>query len=231
MIVKFGSIVTAGKGKVGGHVFQSGRTSSVMKKKQSGKLNSSVNQTKRRVWFTAVTQAWRDLTSGQREAWNNNAKDFRFKNAFGEYYTPTGQQLYTSCNINRRMCGQSSISAAPSNVAVTPITAFTIDTIIGGSDTLYMFLTGIATLDADQYFKVLVSPSMSPGVSNPRNQYRFAVAASQSLATFEVEYENLQSAIKNWIPGQIVFVKLVPVNLATGIEGSGVVNTATVAAP
>ena len=72
-------------------------------------------QNSRRVNFSKVANTWSGLSSGTKSSWRTAALLYTFKNRYGLSFTPTAQQLYTWCQMNRLSIGQSIGSTIPSS--------------------------------------------------------------------------------------------------------------------
>lgn len=113
MKVKFGMIVTEGRGKLGGHVFSKNRSGAIVRTKVTpinGKTNAQMSA---RGLLTTFSQNWAGLTQAQRDAWNGAVDSFKKTNIFGDQYKPTGKNLYTKLNINLALIGLAAISKPP----------------------------------------------------------------------------------------------------------------------
>lgn len=122
--IKFGAIVTDMRGKLGGHVFQKGNQSRVMKTNvKSRKTLSSFNQaTQLRV--NDVIGRYNALSYANKLAWSNAAKEYNFKNRFGDTVQYTGRQLFLYLN-NNLLSANLSVITTPTNLnPVVPIPSF-----------------------------------------------------------------------------------------------------------
>lgn len=128
--VKYGAIIVEIKGSVGGTTFQGGHSGPVMLTKgelidavaSGSKLTKAdagrVMQPQQGIGTTSTT--WRDLTDAQRQSWIAAAVQFPFKNRFGVTYTPSGFQLYMSCNANLRNYSCTPIDVSPLPTSLIP---------------------------------------------------------------------------------------------------------------
>ena len=71
MLIKFGSIVTRGSGKLGGHVFSRNRGGAYIRTNQTPSNPQTAFQQSGRATFTELTQGWSALTQNERDSWNN----------------------------------------------------------------------------------------------------------------------------------------------------------------
>lgn len=142
-VVKYGTIITEIKGKVGGNVFQGGTAGPQMKNKQnfgrghwlgSGKLTKAdagrvIQSTGN---LATVASSWRGVADADRASWVTAAPNFPFKNKFGQPYTASGYQLFMSVNTNLLAVGiaLTDVAPVPITLLVTPSVSVTCDATI-----------------------------------------------------------------------------------------------------
>ena len=119
-VVKYGTIVTELKGKVGGNIFQGGYTAPIFKKKAA-----YMGITKRfaaaifsvfidpRYNLSLIASNWQNLSAEDQATWSTNAPLFPFKNKFGESYVGSGFQVYMMINLNLAQIGTNFRDASP----------------------------------------------------------------------------------------------------------------------
>ena len=76
MKIKFGAIVTDGRGKIGGHVASKNRSGAYMRTKVTPSNPNTASQSQARSILASASQNWRNLTDSQRKAWNNAVSDW-----------------------------------------------------------------------------------------------------------------------------------------------------------
>jgi len=113
MLVKWGSIIVKGSGKLGGHVFSSGPNGASVHTLARARNPQSKYQMDVRLRFTKFTQGWRDLTETQRESWYEAESAFSKSNRFGDIVSLSGKNLYESLNTNRAIIGLGVLNTAP----------------------------------------------------------------------------------------------------------------------
>lgn len=127
--VKYGSIVTEIKGKVGGQTFQSNKAGFSLKNNgQNPKVSVrgwDLVSVTRKSNFSSVTKLWSTLSDAERNAWNGLSGTWLFVNKFGDSYAASGYQIFCAANINRKLLGLSILTTAPTyNAAVDPMWSF-----------------------------------------------------------------------------------------------------------
>jgi len=113
MLVKWGSIIVKGSGKLGGHVFSSGPSGASVHTLARARNQQSRNQMDVRSRFTQLTQGWRNLTESQRESWYQAESEFSRVNRFGDVFFLSGKNLYESLNNERGVIGLAPLVFAP----------------------------------------------------------------------------------------------------------------------
>ena len=118
MRVKYGSIVTDGSGKLGGHVASKGRSGSVIRTKVTGTNPQTPSQNSTRALLGSLAAGWSSLTEEQRQSFDNAVDKFKSTDIFGDIKTPSGYNLYIKLNFNLAISGQAQITTAPEKVEI-----------------------------------------------------------------------------------------------------------------
>ena len=221
MKAKFGSIVVAGSGKIGGHVASRNRGGAYFRTKVTPVNPSTSFQQAIRSRLTSISQAWKALTEAQRKAWNAAVGDYAKTDVFGDLRNPTGFNLHQKLNNNLLIIGESVITAPPVPGSVYAPTEASLAVVTG---TPAMTLTYEDAIPATDTVKLYATPPMSQGVSFVKSEFRLIdtlAAADVSPLNIKSAYDDRFGAITE--DGLKVFVKMVGVNKTTGQEGIGVV--------
>ncbi len=181
MKIKFGAIVTDGRGKLGGHVASKNRGGSYLRTKVTPSNPQTAFQSAVRSLLGFFSVMWSGLTSAQRDSFNGAVAQWTKTDIFGDIKNPTGKNLFTRLNINASNVGFANILTAPEKVeiAFTPASSVLID--ISSSTVDLVDFLGSAT------DKVLVSatPPQSAGTSFYKGKFRqlyFAPANADVIA-------------------------------------------------
>lgn len=168
MKVKFGAIVTDGRGKLGGHVFSKNRSGNYMRTKVTPVNPQTTFQQNQRSALATLSSGWSGLTNAERDAWNAAVGDFQKTDIFGDLKSPTGKNLYTGLNRNL-------LNAAQAIITVPPIPA----SIAGINITAATYAIGLGTFDiittggaVGTFVQVWATPPMSLGTTFIKNQLR-----------------------------------------------------------
>ena len=167
MLVKWGSIIVKGSGKLGGHVFSSGPSGASVHTLAKARNPQTKYQSDIRSRFTRLTQGWRDLTEAQRESWYDAESAFSRVNRFGDVILLSGKNLFESLNNQRLIRGFSVLNIAPMptelSVNQTQVATFSIS---GESLTIFGNYT------VGSRYQVIGTPAVSQGVRNASNKIR-----------------------------------------------------------
>lgn len=113
MKAKFGAIVVAGSGKVGGHVFSKNRGGAYMRTKVTPSNPNTVAQQNVRAVLSSLSQSWGALSDAERLAWQGAVNDWSSTDIFGDIKNPSGINLYVRLNSVLLNSGQAIITVPP----------------------------------------------------------------------------------------------------------------------
>jgi hypothetical protein len=218
MKIKFGSFVTEGRGKIGGHVASKNRSCAYLRTKVTPVNAQTSAQMSIRNRFTEFAQGWRSLTEEQRAAWIGAVSDYLKTNVFGDSVKPTGSTLYQRLNNNLSIIGVAAILVPPLPAAVGVVTVVSL-AVAAGAGTMSLVLEG--AVPADTKVKVWATAPQSAGKSFVKSEFRLIsilAAAAATPVNLKAAYEAKFGSVG--LAGQKVFVKVVAVNSTTGQEGT-----------
>jgi hypothetical protein len=218
MKMKFGAIVVAGSGKIGGHVASKNRGGAYLRTKVTPTNPQTASQSAVRNTLGSLATGWSELTEAQRLSFNEAVKDFATTDIFGDIKNPSGINLYVKLNTNLINAGLSQITSAPAKVEVFAIAIEEVvfNATVPGSSVIVLTNTAADTQ------KVIVSatPKVTPGTSYVKNLFRNinAVAIDNADITFGDEYV---AKFGNLVDGDKFFVK-VEIVMPNGQKGTAV---------
>jgi len=216
MKIKFGALVVAGRGKVGGHVASRNRSGAYLRTKVTPVNPGTTYQTDARNRLGGLSSTWKGLTAAQRLAWNAAVVDYATTDIFGDLRNPSGFILHQKLNNNLLNIGKAAITVPPLSTAVVPLLTMSFAAINGGAATL----TYTAPIEADQSLIVFATPALSPGKSFVKSEYRqiaVMVAADVTPYVITTEYEAKFGAIG--ASGQKIFIKAYNIHWDSGQAG------------
>ena len=169
MKLKFGAIVTDGRGKIGGHVASKNRSGAYLRTKVTPSNPNTVAQAQARSILASLSQTWQTLTESQRSGWNDAVKEWGTTDIFGDIKKPSGINLFVKLNANLISVGYPTLSDVPSKMEVPSVVISSANLIILGDDIGINFdssaANGIRAL-------VRATPTLSNGVSFVKSQFR-----------------------------------------------------------
>ena len=226
MKAKFGAIVVAGSGKLGGHVASRNRAGAYFRTKVTPVNPSTTYQQQARNILTGLSQSWRALTQDQILAWNAGVDGFATTDIFGDLRNPTGKNLYVRLGANLISVGSPPLSDIPSLQDVGFVTANSQSiSLISPSWDLDAQFTAVGS-----DMQLWATPSVSAGKNFVKSLYRqIGSIAGGTASPFDIRplYEARFGAPAI---GEKVFVMLVAVNSVSGQKGVGS-STSTIVVP
>jgi hypothetical protein len=214
MKVKFGAIITDGRGKLGGHYAASNHSGTHLatRKKSIRRFGVSVGVSK----TTQATnvQLWATLTMLEQQQWSQDANNYTYIGRMGDTIRLTGQQHFIATNNNLAAIGTAPITIPGAKQGYAP-PAFTLTANTGGS---LITLTYAAVLPsvATPRIAIYATPLMSTGRSVAFSQYRLITQTDQHGQASDNVYSFWHPIFGNLITGQRLFVKLRVIDTLSG---------------
>jgi hypothetical protein len=218
MKIKFGALVTAGSGSIGGHVATKNRSGAVLRTKVTPTNPSTAAQAAVRSLFSSLSQSWRSLTQAQRDAWNAAVTDFSRTDVFGDLRNPSGFNLYQRLNNVLSQVGAFILTVPPTPASV-PLVEITSLTAASVTPSLSV---GFSPTPVGEHTAIIVraTPAMSAGKSFVSSEYRVIGVLHEVTPTpydALADYQSIFGTIGN--EGQQIFVSFTPVNTTSGQTG------------
>ncbi len=169
MKMKFGAIVVAGSGKIGGHVASKNRGGAYLRTKTTPSNPNTAAQAAARGILSSLSQGWSSLTDSQRAGWNAAVSDFSSTDIFGDIKNPTGLNLYIKLNTNLINTGQAQLTNAPAKMEIlfSPLDRAQYDI----SDNILEVVLSDAAMDGAVVL-ISATPPLPAGVSYAKNKFR-----------------------------------------------------------
>jgi hypothetical protein len=221
MKTKFGAIIVAGSGKIGGQVASRNRAGSYMRTKVTPVNPNTSYQAEVRNRLSAISTAWRALGAALILAWNNAVGMFQGTDVFGDLKTPSGFNLYQALNNNLLRIGKSVITAPPLPLAVPVIETGVLAAVHAGAVTITFTNDPVVTASSVELY---ATPALSPGVSFVKSELRrigLMPAIVAHVATITTIYNAKYGAVG--AAGQKLFVMLRQIAWVSGQAGIPVV--------
>ena len=169
MKLKFGAIVTDGRGKIGGHVASKNRAGAYLRTKVTPSNPNTVAQVQARSVLSSLSQLWSQLTDGQRQGWNDAVKEWGTTDIFGDIKKPSGINLFVKLNANLISVGFPQLLDVPAKSEVPAVIVVDGYYSISADQMYVQFNSALA-----DGFMALVraTPRLSAGVSFVKSQFR-----------------------------------------------------------
>lgn len=133
MLVKFGPVIVAGRGKVGGVIASRNSAGAYMKQWTKPTWSAYPKQVNINSLLSIIINNWKTVIGfNERAAWNALAAVTPLPNKLGEMFTPSGFNLYVRSNMMLDLSGQG-FQADPPLSAVAPAPQLTLEweTLVG----------------------------------------------------------------------------------------------------
>jgi hypothetical protein len=168
MRIKYGSIVTDGSGKLGGHVASKGRSGSVLRTKVTGSNPQTPAQSSSRALLGSLAGSWKSLTDEQRQSFEESVSKFKSTDIFGDVHNPSGYTLYIKLNYHLLAAGLSINATCPEPIVQDDIYAVSVNYIEGYWESSAI---NINIYNYDTYSYVLRGCNgVSPGIYNGKSK-------------------------------------------------------------
>lgn len=227
MKIKWGALVTDGRGKIGGQVASKNRAGAYMRTKVTPVNPNTSFQAAARARLTTFSQSWRALTQAQRDAWEAAVPSFQKTDIFGDIKKPAGINLYVGLNINIAEHNGTAIDLPPLPTEVVGPPSIAV-TAAAGSPAMSLTWPG-DDIAANTGWIIRATPQVSPGINFVKSLYRNI----QLIQTVNTSPHDMLSAyiarFGTLVEGQKIFVEVYPMNLVSGIKG-GTVSTHVIVA-
>lgn len=169
MKLKFGAIVTDGRGKIGGHVASKNRAGAYLRTKVTPSNPNTVAQVRARSILASLSQMWQTLTESQRSGWNDAVKEWGTTDIFGDIKKPSGINLFVKLNANLISVGLAQVLDVPAKSEVPAVV------IVSASykvSTGALFINFDSDLANGKIALIRATPRLSAGVSFVKSQFR-----------------------------------------------------------
>ena len=226
MKTKFGAIIVAGSGKIGGHVASHNRGGSYLRTKVTPINPNTSFQASVRNRLATIATSWKGLTAMLRLNWNNAVSMYKATDIFGDIKQPSGFNLFQKLNNNLSRIGVATLTAPPLPVALPIITSGILASIHAGAMTVTFTVDPIITASV---VEILATAPQSPGISFVKSQFR-VIGLMPAIVTHVATITALYNA-KFGAPaaiGQQVFIKMRQISNVSGQSGIPVIYSALV---
>ena len=225
--IKWGLVVTDGRGKLGGQVLSKNRAGSYVRTKVTPSNPQTVAQNLVRSRLTGFSQGWRGLTEAARNSWNAAVGSFPKNNVFGDSVTLSGAQLYIGLNAQLAAAGQTAIGTPPVPTGAAALLTLSGAASLGGTSFDVTFTPD--PVPSGMTMIIEATAQVSAGKSNLKSLYRQIATEAAAAASPSDIYAAYIAKFGTLIVGQKVGLRAKLVNNTTG-EVSGALTAVVIVA-
>lgn len=193
MKIKWGMMMTDGRGKLGGQVASKNRAGAYVRTKVTPVNPRTSYQSAVRQNLAIISKGWDMLTEKLRESWNSaaNSGEWNRTDIFGDSRRPTGKNLFTSINLISRHATNSGILDVPQKASfpsgATPsVKANYISPTVDPVIEVVVDVSGDVTIGTR--IEIQATPPVSAGRSYFENDYR-SVLVTPPISAGELEMD------------------------------------------
>ena len=189
MRLKFGMIVTDGRGKLGGHVLSKNRAGAYARTKVTPSNPQTTAQSQARALFGSISQGWSGLTDAERNGWNSAVAEWQKTDIFGDLRQPSGKALFQRLSNQAQSAGYAAVTSAPARLDMVSgtVTSAVLDTNNGE-----VLLTGIFG-GAGARVMLFATPVLSDGTTFVKNKLSLISAQPSNLFDNGLAYTDFVS--------------------------------------
>jgi len=176
--------------------------------------------------LAARSQAWSALTSSQRAAWTEYARQTPVLNALGNAITRSGHQAYVALNTRLALMGLSLITAPPIVNAPDALLTYSQTFDIGAGTFAAAFTP--TPLAAGLRLWTLAAVTNSAGINYVKNLYRWVGVSAAAQASPYDQQAQIEARWGALVVGQTVHIRQHVVDGATGLLSPGLAAVGTV---
>ena len=184
-LIKLTAIVDNISGKLNGSVFANNKGGHYVRSKSKPTNPQTSEQSLRRSIFASIASSWRELSQGQRNAWEQAAQDFPYTNRLGDTKILSGFSLHQKLNTNLTLIQQAAdLAGPPSPQGVGSVVHAAGSFILPqpGDDPLSEIEFGMEGRRQATSVLVYATAGLSPGISNFNNRLRLISVKAPELS-------------------------------------------------
>lgn len=196
MKIKWGMMMTDGRGKLGGQVASKNRAGAYVRTKVTPINPRTSYQSAVRQTLAIVSQGWDMLDEKLRKSWNSAADsgEWNRTDVFGDSRRPTGKNLFTSINLVSRRVTNTGILDVPQKASFPSSVPESLAAVVVGGGQPSVIDLGIRVAGnflSGTRFEIQATPPVSAGRSYFENDYR--LISTSNLVTADANSIDLSS--------------------------------------
>jgi hypothetical protein len=216
--VEFGGGVSQLVGRLGGSVFQRGRTGAQLRTLPINTGRKQNQENVARSSLASVSTNWRTMSAGRQATWIALAAGLTWYNRFGVAYTPSGFEVFSQLNLNLLAAGQTPNYASAPAIPAYPSMVKPV-ALIDISAPYYHIMDTISGATIDWLWLVESTLPQGAGIYANRLAFRMVSRSTDSTSTsFNVWTEYSKRFGLTPLAGQVLFTRLSLIDSKTGFR-------------
>ena len=208
--VKFGEIIVAMRGKLGGHVHTKNHYGNVTRAWVKPANPRSTAQQASRAVLKDASKAWRGLTQDQRDSWIAFAQTWTRKDRLGETTKLTGANLYVSSYKIMTLVGETPLTTAPAVISTIEVESISVTQAAG---THVLTATFSPAIPSGRYMVLEATRPMSAGKKYVASDFRHvAVYDNTDTSPLVITTDYTDVFGRNIGEGEIAYFRAYSVN-------------------
>lgn len=215
--LRLSGLLTSMTGKLNGSYFSQkkggttiNRCGSKLTKADSGR--TALQQSQIKLGYQA--RQWAYLDASQRLAWQGFAGGLTWRNKAGMEYTPSGYEVFVSCNLNLKLLGLSGINTPMVDTGDGILASAGVGWNLAGA----LVFKYPATSPSNQGVVIYASAPQTPGVSRPNGGYKKIYSSSSIVSGDTILGSGYQDVFGYAPPFGVMFFKIVFIVPDSGIQ-------------
>ena len=229
MKIKWGMMMTDGRGKLGGQVASKNRAGAYIRTKVTPVNPRTTAQQSIRSLFGAVASAWRSLTQEQVNSWNEATEFWQKTDIFGDLKKPSGFALFQRLNTGllANIPDSTMLVNAPQPDEIPSVTEVTAEFTEGESPTFILQWSHESlSVDPEDYVvQIRATPPMPVGRTYHANMLRTIVVGELEDDTYNLATVYPDRFGRFPEQGENVFIEVRVISKNTGRIGVPVATT------
>lgn len=179
MKIKWGMMMTDGRGKLGGQVASKNRGGAYVRTKVTPSNPQTSFQSQVRQRLASLSKEWSALTESQRAAWNESANSGQWNKTdiFGDARRPTGKNLFTGINVVSLETTNTLLTFPPAKANFGQFSVIQANAIIGADVDIDVNVAEVPITGTR--WQVEATVPVSPGRYYLKNLFRFITSADE----------------------------------------------------
>lgn len=179
MKIKWGMMMTDGRGKLGGQVASKNRSGAYVRTKVTPVNPNTSFQSAVRQRLASLSKEWGNLTEKERLAWNESANSGQWNKTdiFGDARRPTGKNLFTGINLVSLETTNTLLTQVPRKANFAQFELTGVNAVVGGGVAFVADVLEPPTLGTR--WQVQATIAVSPGRYYVKNLYRTVSSLAQ----------------------------------------------------